>query len=90
MCNECDYPLGYEPKKEPEKCHYEDGCKYDFFKELTAPYDVKNMQEFIAKIRAEAIDDVEKELMANGFIFTEHALDVWHDIVKKLKAGDKE
>lgn len=35
--------------------------------------------------RADAIDDVERELLASGFIFTEHALEVWHQIAEQLK-----
>ncbi|MBQ0112435.1 MAG: hypothetical protein KBT03_04815 [Bacteroidales bacterium] len=50
-------PLGMIKFEENDKCHFEDGCKYDFFKELTSPYDVENMQEFIAVIRADAIDE---------------------------------
>lgn len=37
------------------------------------------------KGRADAIDDAERELLANGFIFTEHALEVWHNIAEQLK-----
>ena len=39
------------------------------------------------KGRADVIDDAERELLANGFIYTEHALEVWHKIAEKLKVG---
>lgn len=37
------------------------------------------------RIRTEVIDEVERELLANGFIFTEHALEVWHGMAEQLK-----
>ena len=37
------------------------------------------------KGRVDAIDDAERELLVNGFIYTEHALEVWHKIAEKLK-----
>lgn len=35
--------------------------------------------------RADAIDDVERELLDKGFIFTQHALEVWREIAEQLK-----
>lgn len=48
------------------------------------------LAEYEQKIRADAIDDVERELLANGFIFTEHALEVWHNIAEQLKEKKNE
>ena len=36
----------------------------------------------------QALDDIKEELMKNGFIYTQHALDVFDRIVKKLKEGN--
>ena len=35
-----------------------------------------------------AIDDIKEKLMQNGFIYTQHALDVFNGIAERLKAGD--
>ena len=35
----------------------------------------------------QALDDIKEELMKNGFIYTQHALDVFNEIVEQLKAG---
>ena len=35
-----------------------------------------------------AIDDIKEKLMQNGFIYTQHALDVFNEIAEQLKAGD--
>lgn len=48
------------------------------------------LAEYEQKIRAEAIDDAERELLANGFIFTKHALEVWHNIAEQLKEKKNE
>ena len=37
-----------------------------------------------------AIDDIKEKLMQNGFIYTQHALDVFNEIAEQLKAGDIE
>ena len=37
-----------------------------------------------------AIDDIKEKLMQNGFIYTQHALDVFNEIAEQLKAGGKE
>ena len=34
-----------------------------------------------------AIDDIKEKLMKNGFIYTQHALDVFNEIAEQLKAG---
>ena len=34
-----------------------------------------------------AIDDIKEKLMQNGFIYTQHALDVFNEIAEQLKAG---
>lgn len=35
-----------------------------------------------------AIDDIKEKLMQNGFIYTQHALDVFNEISEQLKAGN--
>lgn len=35
-----------------------------------------------------AIDDIKEKMMQNGFICTQHALDVFNEIAEQLKAGD--
>ena len=37
-----------------------------------------------------AIDDIKEKLMQNGFIYTQHALDVFNEIAEQLKVGRKE
>lgn len=37
-----------------------------------------------------AIDDIREKLMQNGFIYTQHALDVFNDIAEQLKAGERD
>ena len=37
-----------------------------------------------------AIDDIKEKLMQNGFIYTQHALDVFNEIAEQLKAGESE
>ena len=34
-----------------------------------------------------AIDDIKEKLMQNGFIYTQHALDVFNEMAEQLKAG---
>ena len=36
-----------------------------------------------------ALDDIKEELMKNGFICTQHALNVFDGIAKRLKEGNK-
>ena len=42
------------------------------------------------EIYNKAIDDIKEKLMQNGFIYTQHALDVFNEIAEQLKAGDIE
>lgn len=35
-----------------------------------------------------ALDDIKEELMKNGFIYTQHALDVFDGIAKRLREGN--
>lgn len=58
--------------------------------EETIDQQYRNCMELLKKERADAIDDVERELLANGFIFTEHALEVWHNIAEQLKEKKNE
>ena len=37
-----------------------------------------------------AIDDIKEKLMKNGFIYTQHALDVFNEIAEQLKKGGKQ
>ena len=37
-----------------------------------------------------AIDDIKEKLIQNGFIYTQHALDVFNEIAEQLKAGVEE
>ena len=34
-----------------------------------------------------ALDDIKEKLMQNGFIYTQHALDVFNEIAEQLKVG---
>ena len=62
--------------------------------------DVENMDSIKDKIEElskyaesqydKAIDDIKEKLMQNGFIYTQHALDVFNEIAEQLKAGGKE
>lgn len=59
--------------------------------------DVENMDSIKDKIEElskyaesqydKAIDDIKEKLMQNGFIYTQHALDVFNEIAEQLKAG---
>ena len=55
--------------------------------------DCSNSEEFkdiAVKLAKEqynkAIDDIKEKLMQNGFIYTQHALDVFNEIAEQLKA----
>ena len=37
-----------------------------------------------------SIDDIKEELMKNGFIYTQHALDVFNEIAEQLKKGGEQ
>lgn len=59
--------------------------------------DVENMDSIKDKIKElskyaesqynKAIDDIKEKLIQNGFIYTQHALDVFNEIAEQLKAG---
>ena len=59
--------------------------------------DVENMDSIKDKIDElskyaesqydKAIDDIKEKLMQNGFIYTQHALDVFNEIAEQLKTG---
>ena len=53
-------------------------------------YDVGSFEELVTNARNKAIDDIKEKLMQNGFIYTQHALDVFNEIAEQLKAGGKE
>ena len=44
-------------------------------------------KEITISERNKAIDDIKEKLMQNGFIYTQHALDVFNEMAEKLKAG---
>ena len=52
--------------------------------------DIYSAQEYVERAYNKALDDIKEELMKNGFIYTQHALDVFDGIVKQLKAGGDE
>ena len=45
-------------------------------------------QKMLKEEYNKAIDDIKEKLMQNGFIYTQHALDVFNEIAEQLKAGD--
>ena len=52
----------------------------------------EDMKELIVKLDGhdrelynKAIDDIKEKLMQNGFIYTQHALDVFNEIAEQLK-----
>ena len=47
-------------------------------------------QKMLKEEYNKAIDDIKEKLMQNGFIYTQHALDVFNEIAEQLKAGDIE
>ena len=61
--------------------------------------DVENMDSIKDKIEElskyaecqynKAIDDIKEKLMQNGFIYTQHALDVFNEIAEQLKASEE-
>ena len=44
-------------------------------------------QKMLKEEYDKAIDDIKEKLMQNGFIYTQHALDVFNEIAEQLKAG---
>ena len=51
--------------------------------------DTYQAQEYVEQAYNKAIDDIKEKLMQNGFIYTQHALDVFNEIAEQLKAGGK-
>ena len=49
--------------------------------------DTYQAQEYVEQAYNKAIDDIKEKLMQNGFIYTQHALDVFNEIAEQLKAG---
>ena len=49
--------------------------------------DIYQAQEYVEQAYNKAIDDIKEKLMQNGFIYTQHALDVFNEIAEQLKAG---
>ena len=47
------------------------------------------LEEYTKTVYNKAIDDIKEKLMQNGFIYTQHALDVFNEIAEQLKAGVK-
>lgn len=43
------------------------------------------LEEHDKQIRESVIDEVKEKLMSNGFIWTQHALEVWNEIAEQLK-----
>lgn len=72
-----------EFKKEIEKMHTYWAEGDEVHKDLDF-LQVLHDQE-IEQARAGAIDEVKQELIDKGFIWTEHALEVWNGISDKLK-----
>ena len=50
--------------------------------------DTYQAQEYVEQAYNKAIDDIKEKLMQNGFIYTQHALDVFNEIAEQLKAVD--
>ena len=51
--------------------------------------DTYHAQEYVEQTYNKAIDDIKEKLMQNGFIYTQHALDVFNELAEQLKAGGK-
>ena len=49
--------------------------------------DTYQAQEYVEQAYNKAIDDIKEKLMQNGFIYTQHALDVFNEIAEQLKVG---
>ena len=47
------------------------------------------LEEYTKTVYNKAVDDIKEKLMQNGFIYTQHALDVFNEIAEQLKAGVK-
>ena len=51
---------------------------------------IEELSKYVESQYDKAIDDIKEKLMQNGFIYTQHALDVFNEITEQLKAGRKE
>ena len=47
--------------------------------------DTYQAQEYVEQAYNKALDDIKEKLMQNGFIYTQHALDVFNEIAEQLK-----
>ena len=51
---------------------------------------IEELSKYAESQYDKAIDDIKEKLMQNGFIYTQHALDVFNEIVEQLKVSRKE
>lgn len=51
--------------------------------------DTYSAQEYVEQAYDKAIDDIKEKLIQNGFIYTQHALDVFNEIVEQMKVKEK-
>ena len=77
-----------------EKCLQESEQLAGWLKELksyrASVFSGDMTQKMLKEEYNKAIDDIKEKLMQNGFIYTQHALDVFNEIAEQLKAGRKE
>lgn len=85
-----EQPLEMIKFDKEDKCHWEDGCKADFFEELVAPYEVDNMQEFKAAIRAEVVDEFKTMFWKSEIEFRPSQIDEILRVAEAVKVGGKE
>ena len=50
---------------------------------------IEELSKYAENQYDKAIDDIKEKLMQNGFIYTQHALDVFNEIAEQLKAGEE-
>ena len=50
---------------------------------------IEELSKYAESQYDKAIDDIKEKLMQNGFIYTQHALNVFNEIAEQLKAGVK-
>ena len=48
---------------------------------------IEELSKYAESQYDKAIDNIKEKLMQNGFIYTQHALDVFNEIAEQLKAG---
>ena len=48
---------------------------------------IEELSKYAESQYDKAINNIKEELMQNGFIYTQHALDVFNEIAEQLKAG---